>query len=339
MLPIHRRGAALLAVVLSLLASLVAAPARAEGQLRIAEQFGVIYLLLNIAQDQKLIEKHGRALGVDIKVEFVKLSGGASINEALLSGSIDVAGAGVGPMLTLWDRTAGRQNVRVVASLGNLPYELITNDPAVKSIADLGDKDRIALPATGVSMQSRLLQMASAKRWGDAQYNRLDRLQVALPHPEATAALIKGGNEIDTHFSAPPFQDQERAGNPAVHVLLTSYDVLGGPATASVLYATEKYRNDNPKTYRALIEALAEAAALTKSNPELAADLFIRTNRSGIDRALLIALLRRADIDYKLTPQNTFAVAEFMQRVGAIKHKPASAKDYVFTDAHNAAAN
>ena len=324
---------------LALVASLVVPQARAEGQLRIAEQFGVIYLLLNIAQEQKLIEKHGKAQGVDIKVEFVKLSGGASINEALLSGSIDIGGAGVGPMLTLWDRTAGRQNVRAVASLGNLPYELVTNDPRIRSIADIADKDRIALPATGVSMQSRLLQMASAKRWGEPQYGRLDKLQVALPHPEATAAIVKGGNEIATHFSSPPFQDQERSGNPAMHVLLTSYDVLGGPATASMLYATEKYRNDNPKTYRAFIDALAEAAALTKSNPELAADLFIRTNRSGIDRALLVKLLRSPDIDYKLTPQNTFAVADFMQRIGAIRHKPASAKDYVFDDAHNAGSN
>lgn len=32
--------------------------AHAEGRIRIAEQFGIVYLLLNIAQDQKLIEKH-----------------------------------------------------------------------------------------------------------------------------------------------------------------------------------------------------------------------------------------------------------------------------------------
>lgn len=311
------------AVALALIASAIVPAARAEGQLRIAEQFGIIYLLLNVAQDQKLVEKHGKALGVDIKVEFVKLSGGASINEALLSGSIDVAGAGVGPMLTIWDRTRGRQNVRAVASLGNLPYELVTGNPAVKSIDDFTDKDRIALPAAGVSMQSRLLQMASAKKWGDAQYNKLDKLQIALAHPEATAAILKGGSEISAHFSSPPFQQQELAGNPA----------------AAVLYATAKYRTDNPKTYRAFVEGLAEAAALIKANPELAADIFIRTNKSGIDRALLLKIMRSPDVDYKLTLQNTYGLAEFMHRIGAIKHKPASAKDYVFDDAHDAAAS
>src|SRR6187402_3657673 len=170
--------------------------AQAEGQLRIAEQFGIVYLLLNVAQDQKLIEKHGKAAGVDVKVEFVKLSGGSAVNDALLSGSIDIAGAGVGPLLTIWDRTHGKQNVRGVASLGNFPYYLVSNNPNVKTIADFSDKDRIALPAVGVSVQARVLQFASAKLWGDKEFNRLDKYTLAVPHPDATAALIAGGTEL-----------------------------------------------------------------------------------------------------------------------------------------------
>jgi NitT/TauT family transport system substrate-binding protein len=321
------------------LALTTGAPAHAEGRLRIAEQFGIVYLLLNVAQDQGLIEKQGKAQGLDIKVEFVKLSGGAAINEALLAGSIDVAGAGVGPLLTIWDRTVGKQNVRGIASLGNLPYHLVSNNPAVKTIADFGEKDRIALPAAGVSVQSRILQMASAKLWGDAQYARLDKNQVAVPHPEATAAILKGGTEITAHFGNPPFQEQELAGNPAAHSVLKSYDVLGGPASATVLYSTEKFRKDNPKTYQAFVDALAEAAQLVRKDPEKAADIFIRTNQSGIDRKLLLSIIKNPEVEYKLTPQNTFALATFMHRVGAIKNKPASAKDYFFDDAHNAAAN
>ena len=333
---ISRRLAAIGLAALSFAAAL---PAHAEGQLRIAEQFGIVYLLLNVAQDQALVEKHGKAQGIDVKVEFVKLSGGANVNDALLSGSIDVAGAGVGPLLTIWDRTLGRQNVRGIASLGNFPYYLVSNNPSVKTIADFTDKDRIALPAVGVSVQSRILQLASAKQWGDAQFNRLDKNQVAVPHPEATAAIIKGGTEITAHFGNPPFQEQELAGNPGAHIVLKSYDVLGGPASATVLYGTEKFRKDNPKTYKAFVDALAEAASFVKANPEKAADIFIRTNKSGIDRALLLTIIKNPEVEYKLTPQNTLALAEFMQRVGAIKNKPTSAKEYFFDDAHNAAAN
>jgi NitT/TauT family transport system substrate-binding protein len=331
-----RRGLAALGVALI---SLTALPARAEGQLRIAEQFGIVYLLLNVAQDQGLIEKQGKAQGIDIKVEFVKLSGGAAVNEALLSGSIDVGGAGVGPLLTLWDRTVGKQNVRGIASLGNFPYYLTSINPAVKTIADFSDKDRIALPAVGVSVQSRILQLASARLWGDAQYNKLDKLQVAVPHPEATAAIVKGGTEITAHFGNPPFQEQGLAGNPNAHIVLSSYQVLGGPASATVLYATEKYRRDNPKTYKAFVDALGEAAKLVRADPEKAADIFIRTNKSGIDRVLLLKIIKNPEVEFKLAPQNTFALAEFMHRVGAIKNKPTRALDYFFDDAQNAAAN
>lgn len=152
-----------------------AAPAQAEGRIRIAEQFGVVYLLLNVAQDQQLIEKQGRKLGVDITVERLQLSGGSAVNDALLSGAIDIAGAGVGPLLTIWDRTNGRQNVKGMASLGSFPYYLVSTNPKVKSIADLSDKDRIALPAVTVSVQSRILQYAAARQWGDKEYARLRR--------------------------------------------------------------------------------------------------------------------------------------------------------------------
>jgi NitT/TauT family transport system substrate-binding protein len=327
-----------IALALSLLAS-ATSPARAEGQLRIAEQFGIVYLLLNVVQEQGLVDKYAKAQGIEVKVEFVKLSGGANVNDALLSGSIDVAGAGVGPLLTIWDRTHGRQNVKGIASLGNLPYYIVSINPAVKTIADFGDKDRIAVPSVGVSVQARVLQLASAKLWGDAQSTRLDKNQVAVPHPEATAAILKGGTEINAHFGNPPFQEQELAGNPAAHIVLKSYDVLGGPASATVLYGTEKFRKDNPKTYKAFIDALAEAAVFVRANPEKAADIFIKANQSGIDRSLLLGIIKSPEVEFKLTPQNTFALADFMHRVGAIKNKPASAKDYFFDDVHNAGAN
>jgi len=314
-----------------------AAPARAEGQIRVAEQFGIVYLLLNVARDQQLIEKEGRKEGLDIKVDWVKLSGGAAVNDALLSGSVDIAGAGVGPLLTIWDRTHGRQNVKGVASLGNLPYYLVSNNPGVKTIADFSDKDRIALPAVSVSVQSRVLQFAAAKQWGDKEYNRLDKLTQAVPHPDAAAAIIAGGTEITGHFGNPPFQEQELAGNPKAHIVLSSYDVLGGPSSATVLYATEKFRNDNPKTYRAFVDALADAARFVTANPDAAADIYLRVNQSKTDRKLLLSIIRSPQVQFKVAPQNTLALAQFMYRVGAIRNEPKSWKDYFFDDPATAA--
>ena len=345
MTTLHRRRFARKAASVLTAAGLLAAGlgvstgARAEGQLRIAEQFGIVYLLLNVAQDQQLIEKHGKAAGVDIKVEFLKLSGGSAVNDALLSGSIDVAGAGVGPLFTLWDRTKGRQNVKGVASLGNFPYYLVSNNPAVKTIADFTEKDRIAVPAVGVSVQSRVLQFASAKLWGDKEFAKLDKISVAVPHPDAAAAIIKGGTEITGHFGNPPFQEQELAGNPNAKIVLKSYDVLGGPASATVLYATEKFRAENPKTYKAFLDALDEAAKFITANPEKAADTYLKVTGAKTDRALLLQIIRNPEVQFKIKPENTLALGQFMHRVGAIKNAPAGLKDYFFDDAATAGGN
>jgi NitT/TauT family transport system substrate-binding protein len=329
---VRRAAAAALSAAVGVTALGFAQPAQAEGQIRIAEQFGVVYLLLNVARDQHLIELEGRREGLDIKVDWLRLSGGSAVNDALLSSSIDIAGAGVGPLLTVWDRTHGHQNVKGVASLGNLPYYLVSDNPNVKTISDFTAKDRIAVPAVGVSVQSRILQFAAAKQSGDKAFDKFDSLTQAIPHPDATAAIIANSSLITAHFGNPPFQQQELAGNPKAHIVLNSYDVLGGPSSATVLYATEKFRNENPKTYHAFVTALAQAAKLVTANPQLAADIYIRVNDSKIDRALLLKILQDPQVQFKIAPQNTLALAQFMYRIGAIRNEPKSWRDYFFDD-------
>ncbi|ELY4410838.1 ABC transporter substrate-binding protein, partial [Cronobacter dublinensis] len=85
-------------LMLALIAA--AGTAQAEGNISIAQQFGIGYLLLDVVRDQQLIEKEGKKEGVDIKVEWRTLSGATAMNEALLSGALDVASAGVPPLLT-----------------------------------------------------------------------------------------------------------------------------------------------------------------------------------------------------------------------------------------------
>jgi len=322
-----------MAAVLVVLALASPTPAvAAEGRLRVAEQFGIVYLLLNVARDQKLIEKHGKELGVDIDVEWLRLSGGAAVNDALLTGAVDIAGAGVGPLFTIWDRTKGRQNVRGVASLGNFPYYLVSNNPDIKTIADFTEKDRIAVPAVGVSVQSRVLQLAASKIWGDAQFNKLDPITVALPHPDAAAAIISGGTEITGHFGNPPFQEQELAGNPRARIVLNSYDVLGGPSSSTVLFATEKFRKESPKTYQAFLLALQEAADFASKNPEKAADTYLRVTGAKQDRSLIVNVITNPAVQFKLKPENTLSLGTFMHKVGAIKNEPKSVNDYFFDD-------
>ncbi|MBE0964522.1 ABC transporter substrate-binding protein, partial [Escherichia coli] len=154
---------------------------------------------------------------------------------------------------------------------------------------------------------SRFLQYAAAKQWGDKQFDRLDKSTVALPHPDATAALVAGGTELTGHFSNPPFQDQALA-NPKVHVVLDSYELLG-PNSPTVLFATEKFRQDNPKTYRAFVEALHGAAAFAQNDKAAAADTYIRVTGAKIDRAALLKIIANPQVEFSVTPKNTYPLA------------------------------
>ncbi len=324
------RMVACLGLCSSLLATLLPLPGQAAETLRIAEQHGIVYLLLDIVRDQQLIEKQGRAAGLEIRVDWVRLSGGPAMNDALLSGSIDIAGAGIGPLLTVWDRTLGRRNVRALASLGLFPYYLLSSNPRVRSIADLGPADRIALPAVGVSVQARLLQYAAARAWGDQAASRLDPYTVAVPHPEAAAALVSGGTELNGHFSVPPFQNQELQ-NPAVHVVLDSYDLLG-PNSPALLYATERFRQEHPAVCQVFLAALEEAARLAQSDRAAAARIYRRAAGPETDPVLLKAVLDDPRIEFSIVPRNTWPLADFLSRTGVLKNRPHSWQDYFFTD-------
>lgn len=72
---------------------------------------------------------------------------------------------------------------------------------------------------------------------------------------------------------------------------------------------------------------------------EAAADIYLKVNGGNTDRNLLLKIIRNPEVQFKITPQNTSALAEFMHRVGAIKNKPGSVKDWFFDDAHVAAGN
>ena len=161
-----RVASAMLAVALSGLST----AALAEGKISIAQQFGIGYLILDVVRDQQLIEKEGKKEGIDIEVDWRTISGATGMNEALLSGALDVASAGVPPLLTLWDRTKDKQNVKAIASLGSMPNYLLSNNPDVKTIKDLTVKDRIAVPAAGVGFQSCTLQIETAKISGNNDF-------------------------------------------------------------------------------------------------------------------------------------------------------------------------
>ena len=126
------------------------------------------YLQLNVMDHQKLIEKHAAALGLpDVKVSWFKFNGPTAVNEALISGNIDIGSGGVPGLLVLWSSTKGTpQEVRGISALSSQPFLLNTSDTNIKTIKDFKDSDRIAVPAVKSSVQAITLQMEAAKLSG-----------------------------------------------------------------------------------------------------------------------------------------------------------------------------
>ena len=235
-------GAAALALAMSHAASGEVA------EVRISHGYGVLYLPLMVMASEKLVEKHAAAAGLpSVKASYVVLDGGNVINDAMLSGALDIASSGVPGFLTLWAKAKDNpaQEVRGLTGMSSSSMYLMTRNASVKSLKDFTDKDRIAVPGIKTSLPAVLLHMAAAREFGDANYAKLDPITVGLPHPEALTVLLSGRGEIDSHMASPPFSYIEDA-TPGLHRVFNSVDLLGN-ITLDMTYTSRRFFEANPK--------------------------------------------------------------------------------------------
>ena len=303
-------------------------------EIHVSRQYGISYLPLMIMEDQKLIEKHAKASGIDVKVDWSKFASGAVMNDALLSGNLQFASGGVAPFTTLWAKTRSNLDVKAVAAINSMPLYLVTNNPKVKTLKDFTDKDKIALPAVKVSIQAVTLQMAAEKAFGAGQEHKLDQLTVSLSHPDGFAQMMSGKSEITAHLTSAPYQYEELE-DKRVHRVLNSYDVLGGPHTFNVVYASAKLYEGEPKLVKAFLAALNEAMKEIKADPHAAAELWVKADKSKLPVAQAEKIIRDPENQWTMTPLRTMAFADYMARVQMVPLKPASWKDMFIADVHN----
>jgi NitT/TauT family transport system substrate-binding protein len=327
----HLRRTALALAAACAFAAIPAAHAEL-GEIHVSRQYGISYLPLMIMEDQKLIEKHAKATGIDVKVGWSKFASGAVMNDALLSGNLQFASGGVGPFTTLWAKTRGNLDVKAVAAINSMPLFLVTNNAKVKTVKDFTDKDKIALPAVKVSIQAVTLQMAAVQAYGPGQQNRLDHLTVCMAHPDAETALLSGRSEITAHLGSPPFQYQELE-KPGMHKVFSSYDVLGGPATFNVVWTTQKFHDENPKVYAAFVAALDEATEQINGDKRKAAETYLRISKDKDSLEDILKMLNDPEIKYTTTPNNVMKYVDFMYKIGSIKAKPDTWKQMFFPNA------
>lgn len=310
-------------------------PARAEvSEVTIAQQYGLLFLPLIIMQENKLLEKQAAKMGMpNLVVKWQRMTGGNVMNEALISGNLDFASGGVPPFLILWSKTRGNLGVKSVAAMDSLPIYLNTRDPNVKTIKDISDANRIAMPAAGISIQAIMLQMAAAKVFGQDQARRLDKNGVTLAHPEAMASMLSNMGSIDSHFASPPYNFLELK-KPGIHKVLDSYDVLG-PATCEVVWTTSKFHDENPQVYKAFLAAFQQAIDLINNDKRLASEIYVKSTQNKESLEDTLEILNHPHSEYTTTPKNIMKYAEFMRQVGLINKEPDSWKDAFFPEVHS----
>lgn len=310
-------------------------PSLAEvSTIRLAKQYGVPYLPLTIMQEEHLLEKQAEKAGVTVKAEWLQFSAGSGMNEALLSGSLDIASGGVGPMLTIWSRTLNNYKIKGISAMASLPLDLVTVDPKVKTIADFTSADKIAMPTVKTSIQAITLQMAAAKQFGKDQATRLDPLTVSLSHPDALAAMLGGRSGITSHFGSSPFQEMELK-DPRAHKVLDSYDVLQGPHTFSVVWATNKFVTENPKVVQAFYDALQESIKLINSDPKKAASLWLKEEHLKLSPEEAEAIIKNQENRWTTAPQKVLVYLNSMRDAGLINETTSDWKDLFFDYVHN----
>jgi len=332
---ISRRLCLALGAAAALPFALVGAAQAEVSTVRLAQQYGLTYLPLVVMEHDKLIEKNAPAAGLGtVKVEWTRFAGGNAMNDAILSGNLDFGATGMPSFLILWDKGERMVDVKGIASYGATPLYLVTRNPAVKHIRDFTDKDRIAVPAVRSSVQAILLQMAAEKEWGVGQHGRLDGLTVSRAHPDAYAQLIGGQSEVNSHFGAPPFQ-QMALGQPGIHKVVESGEIIGGSFSNGVIYATNRFVEANPRMTALVRQSLQEAIDGINKDMPAAAQKYLTVSGAKTTVEEIMKLLSEPGVNYQVAPENTFKFAEFMFRIGSIKRKPESWKDLYFPVAHD----
>jgi len=322
-------------LLLGLLASLANLGAHAEtDQLRIGLQYGFIYLPIEIARSEGFIEKRAQALGAGkLKVTLQRFSGTPAMNDALLSNNIDFGALGLPGLLIVWEKTRGRLAIKGLAGMPLNAFFLYSNRPAIKSLADFTEQDRIAVPAPN-SGQGILLEMAAEKLFGPGQYGRADKLMISLPHPDATTALLAGGT-IAGYFSVPPYS-QMLARDSRVHLVTTSKEIFGGfEASGAGLAGSQRFVDANPVVSRALLLGLDDAMRLWKEDPRRAAEIYLAAESAKLSLDEVVEILRDGSTVPQVAPQGVMALAGFMAKTGMLKTPPQSWKDVFFPLIHD----
>ncbi len=271
----------------------------------IAYQGGMGYAPVHVMEAKKLVEQN---YGDGLTVMYTKLDSGATINEGIIGGTINVGCMGVSPAISGVSKGIP---YKIVSNLCSQSHGLMCNDPAITSLKDITPTDKIAIMSTG-SFQHILLAMAAEKELGDA--HALDNNIQKMSHAEGMAALESG--TVKMHLTSSPFIFQERDAGKYTELKEVS-EVWPSGNTHLVAMVSTELANDT-KLFDAVSKAFSDAITFINENKEETAQ--IETEYLGLDLDTVTRYLNEEDIQFFPELRGVGTMADFMLRAGFIEN-------------------
>jgi len=227
-------------------------------KLNFAYQVGFHYGPSIIMDYFNLVEKHSDNR---IQANYFKISGGATINEAIVGGSIDFAQMGTPPAIKGVDQGIG---TKILASFGSKEHEVWTWRSDIQSLSDLKEGDVIAVikpySIEHVGLVKAFIDMGRTKEDADA-------VSGFFTHSDAYQMMEEGAIAAD--FTGVPYTILY-AENVRYHKISCDTDIWGLPLAGGVFIGRASLDKD---MVDAVLAAWTEAVTWIKNNPQQASEI------------------------------------------------------------------
>lgn len=273
----------------------------------IAEQYGLAYAPLQVMQAKNFIQE----IDPDLTIEWAKAGNTTAIREMMLAGKVDIGFMGIPPFLIARDKG---MEWDIFTGLSQAPVGLVSSNPAIQSLEDIQETDRIALPQPG-SIQHILLALAAEREFGDAA--RFDQQLVTMKHPDGMSAML-AGQELQLHFTSPPFifMELEETGT---HLVLSGREAMGGPFTFIIGAAPKRVQEEKAESLAVLKEALQKAMVFMQEEPE--ETLSILAESYQLEPEILKGYLQNEELNYSNKIEGLETFIDFMGRNGYLENE------------------
>lgn len=309
--PLQRSQPTLKLAALTLLGAMLAtSSAEAATKLRIIYSAVSGYAASYVAKDQEFFAKRG------LDVEFVPAAHGGAIIAGVVSGSVEVGTPT--PTVFLQAIDGGLDQVALAAT--NVFPERTNSGVIVRAGSNINSAQDLIGKRVGVPGINGLLDVV-LRRWLTARGVDTRRVTfVEVSFPQMSNAL-RAGN-VDAVVVVDPFYSrilEQKTGN-----LLDNYTKgLPDGTIASVYSATSRWAAANGPAVKAFQEALVEAVAFSKSNPEATRESIAKYTRLP---PAVVATLPIPNLAARIQPSDLRFWIDVMKERGMLTGSPDPAK-------------